>query len=227
MINYKKEEHPYLKYKFPNSELFETNYSQAHQDMFVLSMLNGKQKGIFLEIGAYHPTYVSNTYLLDKYFNWQGVSIDINTIPEWSDFRNTKLLCQDALTIDYNRLLKDNNFPSQIDYLQLDIEPNSNTLECLKRIPFNDYRFSVITYETDAYDFAPTKQDSINRRNESREILLSHGYELIVGNICNTSPLYPFEDWYVDPTVVSPELIKLFKNSEEYNLTSDFFMLNK
>ena len=41
-----------LKYKFPGLNVIKENYSQTYQDMFVLTMLNGKQHGKFLEIGA-------------------------------------------------------------------------------------------------------------------------------------------------------------------------------
>lgn len=44
---YNKGKHQYLKYNFNLSETIETNFSQAYQDMYVLSMLNGK-KMVFL-----------------------------------------------------------------------------------------------------------------------------------------------------------------------------------
>ena len=47
-----------------------------------------------------------------------------------------------TLEIDYKKLFEDNNMPIDIDYLQIDIEPAHNTLECLKKIPFNKYNFS-------------------------------------------------------------------------------------
>ena len=49
---------------------------------------------------------------------------------------------------------------------------------------------------------------------------------MMVGNICNTSEKFPFEDWYVDPSVINPEIIDQFKSSEEYNLTSDKYLLS-
>ena len=50
--------------------------SEAGQDLFVLAMLNNKQNGTFLEIGAQHPVYYSNTWLLETQYQWSGVSID-------------------------------------------------------------------------------------------------------------------------------------------------------
>ena len=117
------------------------------------------------------------------------------------------------------------NFQSQIDYLQLDIDPNFNTLKCLKCLPLVDYRFSVITYETDLYDPNMDRTQSLQNREEARHILNEYGYELIVGNICNTSTEDPFEDWYVDPKVISSETISHLKSSNEYNNTAKSFML--
>lgn len=41
---------------------------------------------------------------------------------------------------------------SQLDYLQMDIHPAEATLEALKALPMDKYRFSVITYEHNGYD---------------------------------------------------------------------------
>ena len=43
------------------------------------------------------------------------------------------------------------NYPKQIDYLSLDIDPSEATLAALKKLPLDEYRFSVITYETEVY----------------------------------------------------------------------------
>lgn len=210
-----------LKFKFNNYETIENNFSQAYQDIFVLTMLNGKRNGTFVEVGAYHAQNISNTYLLEKKFDWNGVSIDINNISRsFSEHqRKSKLIIQDALKINYEQLFLDNQLPNEIDYLQLDIEPAINTLNCLKRIPLNKYKFSVITYETEF--FYSSKQI----RDESRTILKDHGYELVVGNVCNIGR-DPFEDWYVHPDLVSKDIIKLIKNSEDSNLTPDRILLN-
>ena len=47
------------------------------QDMFVLSMLDGKKNGVYVEIGADQPRVISNTYLLETEFDWMGVSFEL------------------------------------------------------------------------------------------------------------------------------------------------------
>jgi hypothetical protein len=229
MIKYRKNEWEKLKYKFPGSERIEENFSQAHQDIFVLTMLNGKERGTFLEIGAFDAKFISNTFLLESSFNWGGLSIDIEKSAQdsfVSNGRSSEFILHDALTLDYDQILSAKFPDGRIDYLMIDIEPTEKSLECLKMIPLDKFRFSVITYETDFYDTNTPLELKEYIKEESRRILKENGYEMMVGNICNTSEKFPFEDWYVDPSVINPEIIDQFKSSEEYNLTSDKYLLS-
>ena len=47
--------------------------AQSRQDMFVLSQLNFKRGGFFVEFGATNGIDHSNTYLLEKEFGWTGI----------------------------------------------------------------------------------------------------------------------------------------------------------
>src|SRR5450631_2035857 len=44
--------------------------SQLRQDLFVLTMLDFKRNGYFVEFGATNGSDLSNTYLLEKSFGW-------------------------------------------------------------------------------------------------------------------------------------------------------------
>lgn len=211
-----------LKIKFNGYESIDKNFSQAYQDIFILMALNGKRNGTFVEIGAMDGQTISNTFLIEKYFDWTGISIDIDDINESfkKHNRNSNLIIQNALTINYKELFEKYNMPKNIDYLQLDIEPPENTLKCLKKIPFDDYNFSIITYETEAYYSNP------QIKKESRNILKSNGYELLVGDVCNHGN-DPFEDWYVNPKLINSDTISKLKNLENSNLTPDKILLNE
>lgn len=200
-----------LRYKFSDAETIKNNYSQAFQDMFVLSILDGKKNGTYVEVGGDHGVVISNTYLLESVFGWDGVAfeIDLEKVSEYNDLRENKCQCVDALVVDYSKVFTEKGFGKQIDYLQLDIDPAQQTLNCLKRIPLDQYRFSVITYETDIY------QDGPDVAEQSREILQSYGYELVVKNVSNCGNA--FEDWYVDPTAVSKDIIKKIKVKSSLN----------
>jgi len=194
-----------LKFKFKDFDKIERNYSQAMQDIFVLTMLDGKKSGTYLEIGSGHAFCGSNTALLDKSFNWRGISIDYN--PDYKESykdRNSIYMNKDALSIDYSKLLSKNKFKKDIDYLQLDCDPSNITFESLKKIPFDEYRFAVITYEHDYY------VDNSKYRDESRKYLISKGYELVIDNVA-PDRLCSFEDWWVHPDLVDRNTINNFK----------------
>jgi hypothetical protein len=224
MFLYNKSMYSHFKFKFPSLENIEQSYAQALQDMFVLSALKGKRNGVFLEIGAFEPVFISNTYLLDSQYGWKGISVEIN--PDCAvQFRNVgrsgTFVLGDALLVDYNTLLSSSGFGDRLDYLSLDIEPNTNTLACLKKIPLDKFRFSVITFETDAYDISRDRYV----REKSRGILESFGYTLVAGNISNLSALYPFEDWYLDSSFFDKETIKIYKRQEDSPISANNYML--
>lgn len=47
--------------------------SQLRQDLFVLSQVNFKRNGFFVEFGATDGVSLSNSYLLEKEFGWDGI----------------------------------------------------------------------------------------------------------------------------------------------------------
>ena len=47
--------------------------SQIYQDLFILYFTKNKQNGTFIEIGGGNGVDLSNTYLLEKKYNWKGI----------------------------------------------------------------------------------------------------------------------------------------------------------
>lgn len=211
------------------------SYAEAFQDIFVLKCFKYKKNGTFLEIGAGDPIKGSNTYLLEKEYNWKGLSMDYGYvewsddviitcngmnfsrsnyhsywIKEWNKHRTTPLLMDDALSCDWLSIIH-NNFPTlsnkkpTIDYLQVDIDPAENTWECLNKIPFDSVDFNVITYEHDAY------KEGDEWRKKSRKYLESKGFILVAGNISSYG-YRPYEDWWV-----SVKYIKEISNFIKFN----------
>ena len=188
-------------------------FSEVGQDLFVVEQLNGKKGGVFLDIGSGHPTFYNyqgwqrgeewidgwyegnNTYLLERDYGWSGVCVDLDSRwnEEWK-IRRAKFLNQNALEIDYDKLLSEIAVDGVVDYLSLDLEPAATTYECLLRIPLEKYRFSVITYEHDSYRFGH------HFRNESRELFFKHGYRLVQKDV-KTPGGGEYEDWYVHSSV--------------------------
>ena len=73
-------DHHRLRHQFSQSERVRRNWSQSMQDMFVLSMLDGKRNGVYVEIGADKPKIINNSYLLERKFGWRGVSFELDEV---------------------------------------------------------------------------------------------------------------------------------------------------
>jgi len=54
-------------------DLLQKSKSQLRQDLFVLTELDLKRNGFFVEFGATNGVALSNTYILEKHFDWSGI----------------------------------------------------------------------------------------------------------------------------------------------------------
>jgi len=211
-----------LKFKFNGYDQIKQNYSQCHQDMFVLSMLNGKRNGKYFEVGAADPYYGSNTVLLEKVFGWTGHSIEIkqSEVDKFRLERSNPVHCLDATKINYRTFLRGLGMGNVFDYLQLDCEPPAVTFEILLGIPFDEFKFAVVTFEHDFYTDVTRSY-----KEKSRKYLLSQGYELVAGDIAPNS-WSSFEDWWVHPELVDREIIDKMKSIPKEAQSSTVYLLN-
>lgn len=199
------------------------SYSQAGQDIFVSKILKLKKNGYFLEIGSNDPIFNSNTYLLEKELNWKGLMVEYDkSFTEQYKLQrpNSFYEINDARIVNYIKFLDENNFPVNMDYLQIDLDVDNkstlDTLLLLDKTVFDKYKFATITFEHDIYtgDFYQTQKIS-------REIFSKRGYILIFPNVKVywENDYKPFEDWYVHPDLVDINLINNIKTNN--SLTSD------
>ena len=187
-----------FKYPFSGINLIKNNYAQADQDLFVLSMLDGRRNGTWLEIGCGWPLHISNTALLEFDFGWRGISFDSYqaVLDEWAGVRSNPTTHVCGYNVDFAKLFKDHNITkTDIDYLSIDCDPATQTYDILLRIPFDQYRFAVITFEHD---------HDLTVQHNAQMYLTQHGYKLVVCNISDQGIANPYEDWYVHPSLVNP-----------------------
>jgi len=191
---------------------------QAGQDRFVVNILKGKMNGYFLEIGSNSPVNISNTFILEKRFNWKGIMIEYDPmwLPSYKAIRkNSKHVIKDATKIDYKKLLE--NSPKDIDYLQVDVEAeNGSTIETLEKLDneiLDSYRFAVVTFEHDYYRAGDYK----DTRTKSREIFEKRGYKKVFFDVNDNSPEVVFEDWWVHPALVDLNHVNLFIETNQKN----------
>jgi FkbM family methyltransferase len=68
-------------------------YSQAKQDEVVLQLLKNKTNGYYIDLASNDARLLSNTYTLEKYFNWNGLCIEPNPI-YWHNLTKYRPRCQ-------------------------------------------------------------------------------------------------------------------------------------
>lgn len=208
--------HPSLnavaRHRWPGQHTLRMSYSQAMQDIFVLAFLDGKTKGTYLELGAWHPWRYNNTYLLSQH-GWQGISVDRQPglDAEWQrDRPQDCFLNTDAFALDYQELLR--GYGAHIDYLQLDLDQPRTEIDLLGQL-LGMCRFSVINFEHNVYT------GDIEKQQLGTALLESRGYVCVAKNIvCKdfaTDTWAAFEDWWVDPGAVPLTTIEKFRTIDQ------------
>jgi hypothetical protein len=189
-------------------------YSDAKQDQFVANILDFKKDGYCVDIGSCHSIISNNTFYFQS-LDWTSVSVEIESgyNDSYSSRKSGVHLNENALEVNYKEIFEEYEFPKSIDYLSLDVDALS--LNVLRILPFDDYHFKVITIEHDGYLYGD------KYREQQRNILSSHGYLLLCGNVYVEQPGYegkecPFEDWWIYPSEFDQELIDKIKSENEY-----------
>lgn len=159
-----------------------------------------------MDLGCNHPTYINNTYVLERDYGWSGVSVDIDpaSVAQHAALRSSTALVKDCTGLtapDFDQFIQIAG-TDRFDYLSLDLEPAESTLKCLLSIPMERVEFSLITFEHEFFRYA----DGERYRSESRRFLEGHGYRLICKNIANDNCVY--EDWYFNPKSVDYDRIR-------------------
>jgi hypothetical protein len=181
----------------------ESNSGGGGNESFVINVLNEKKNGYYVELGAFHSKKGSNTWLLENGFNWSGVSLEVvpDYAKEFNSNRKNPCVLHDATTFDFRKYFEENNFPKQIDYLQVDMDAGYDKLGnevggsalCLQgliNLPLSTYRFTVIQFEHDCMN----NYKNTIERDAQRAVLSSYGYKLV--------QRHPHEDWWIDSTVI-------------------------
>jgi hypothetical protein len=190
--------------------------SDALPQDFVLNVLKEKQSGYYVEVGAWHSKQGSTTFILEKDFNWSGVGLEIvkSRVDEYNLNRKNPCILHDGSTFDYKKYFEENNFPKQIDYLQIDVDENPANISLLTLInmPLSTYRFSVIVFEH--LEEMSYKYKFIKEMSE--KILDMYGYIRIFSS--------GLDDWWVDPKVVDQAIYKRFFHKQ--SIRSEFLENN-
>lgn len=147
-------------------------YAQNYQDTWIVQLAkandNFQQSSLFfLDIGAYHGLWCSNSYLIEKQYGWKGACVE--PFPDGFRQRDCQLFVNamsdtdgiivdfsgagqertigspkqtrgglSAETISFPSLLKQSNAPSFIAFISLDVEGHEYT--ALTKFPFDEFK---------------------------------------------------------------------------------------
>ena len=181
--------------------------SEYKQDEIADKFLKGKTEGFFVDIGASYPETWNNSVFFEKTLNYRGVAVEMdqNFCKNWPTIRpNTILINDDATKVDYKKVLQEANAPSIIDFLSVDIDPNTATWEALLKVMDTPYQFNVIAFEVDyGGDFVSGKKEPIrfSVRDPSRAFLASKGYVLVREIYAYINPSYHVDDIWVHKSI--------------------------
>jgi len=83
------------------------SYSQIGQDLKVIEFYKEKKNGFFVEIGASDGLNLSNTYLLEKSFDWKGICVEPipNNYKKLIINRKNSICCDNAVYNESNLIV--------------------------------------------------------------------------------------------------------------------------
>lgn len=201
------------------------NFSQTDQDIMVLILTNFKKNGFFVEFGVCDGVNLSNTYLLETDFDWNGIVAE--AIPEQFSKVQQNRKCKvdnravfhtTGQTVDF-RIVKDAFDVSGISHtLENDEnaklrETNYETIE-VKTVSLNDllsqhdapYHIDYLSVDTEgselsilsSFDFTQHKIDIISVEHNYIEENRNSIFELLTskGYVRISNKKSKQDDWY-------------------------------
>jgi hypothetical protein len=199
-----------MKKNILNFDSFFGQYSCERQDEFVYHLLakHLKTPGFFLDVGCAGPCGANNTYVLEKYLQWEGLAFDIGDVEKdegWHEHRRAKFYQVDATSKAFTTLLRNLVGNRIVDYISLDVDfgTRQHTHLALQRIIDADVKFKIMTLEHEYFKYG----DLVTY--PTRKILKEKGYQMLFENVC--FPDGPgrdgWEDWWIDPKLIPHENI--------------------
>jgi hypothetical protein len=209
-----------LRHKFNSYEGINRSYSEAWQDMFVLTLFDGMREGKYIEIGSGYPIYANNTYLLEREFGWRGISIDNQRkfTQKHILHRSHTALYADATTCDYIDLSQRCGFGDFFEYLSVDCGDPIVSLSALEKVITSGIRFGAVTFCHENH-----KHPESGVRMSARDVMRKNGYRLLVSNV-SYGDSDEYEDWFVDGKRFNHQVLESLRddNDNVTNITKIF-----
>lgn len=196
------------------------SYSQIGQDISVIKYYNNKKNGYYVDVGAYDGVQFSNTYLLEKNYNWKGICVEPSpvTFPKLKECRKNSICINKAAysktgeILDFSiddmlsgitdcvdrHMIAKNGQKTKVETIRLDEllkQCNApNFIEYLSLDTEGSELEILKSIDFDNYKFGIIHVEHNNvepRRSQMRELLISKGYKYNRQN--------QFDDEYIFP----------------------------
>lgn len=196
------------------------SYSQIGQDISIIKYYNNKKNGYYVDVGAYDGVQFSNTYLLEKNYNWKGICVEPSpvTFPKLKECRKNSICINKAAysktgeILDFSiddmfsgitdcvdrHMIAKNGQKTKVETIRLDEllkQCNApNFIEYLSLDTEGSELEILKSIDFDNYKFGIIHVEHNNvepRRSQMRELLISKGYKYNKQN--------QFDDEYIFP----------------------------
>jgi hypothetical protein len=208
---------------FPKTINFlDISKSELRQDLFVLSLLNFKKKGYFIEFGAGDGMTDSNTFSLEKNFNWNGIVAEPILHKYKTILKHRRCHIEMSAVYKYSNLrlkfsfnTNSSNFSGITKYIVDDFNRNSGVKKMVKTISLMDlikkYNapkiIDYLSIDTEgselsilsSFDFSKyhfkiitCEHNFTENRKKIIKLLNDNGYKRIYKDLSN------YEDWFIN-----------------------------
>jgi len=163
--------------------------SQLNQDKWVIKNLNYKNNGFFLDIGASDGITHSNSYVLEKYFDWKGICVEPDPYSYKMLNNNRDCICDNSLLDETEANVHTFHSAQGLSFIN---NPNNPTdLDKLKKYA-NDKGFF--------YDQIRMKTDTISSVLEkyNAPFVIDYLSIDIEGMEYSVLKSFPFDDYHVN-----------------------------
>ena len=156
----------FVRYRFLKRN--KKTFSQFGEDLFVKNFFEKQENGKYVDLGAFHPMRLSNTFLLYKK-GWSGTNIDLNpiTIDLFNIARsNDKNIC--CLLADKNNILRDVYFEDWSAASSLSKNDNLKNKKQMKTRTFEsliNHDFDFLNIDLEGHDYEILQTINFNKFN--------------------------------------------------------------
>lgn len=194
---------------------FRVSKSQVFQDLFVLFFMNKKKTGYFIEVGGGNGVDISNSFILEKNFNWSGMICEPNIYLHENIKKNRSAeLCLNPIT---DKSIKKVSFYMNKDPYQSSLNKSTTgdekiildtcSLNDLILSKENQFDIDYISIDTEGNEYEILKNFNFKKfnvkiftiehnfekvkREKIYEIMIKNNYKRVFKNISY------MDDWYL------------------------------